>query len=124
LATGRAQGRAVRRYLEALERSRPKRGRRRTSDSILKQLTQIEDKIHDADPLQRLHLLQARRDLSVGLEKESAPAHDISALEKEFIAAAAEYGARKGVSYTTWREAGVPAVVLEKAGIKRGTKGK
>lgn len=120
LAIGRSQGRAVRRYLEALERNRPRRGRRRTVDSIRKQLDQIEERLSDADALQRLHLLQARRDLSVGLGKDVAPVDDMPALEKEFIAAAREYGARKGVTYSTWREAGVPAAVLDKAGIKRG----
>ena len=34
LAEGREQGRGVRLYLEALEKNRPKRGRKRTSDSI------------------------------------------------------------------------------------------
>jgi hypothetical protein len=121
LALGRTQGRAVRVYLEALERNRPRRGRKRTADSIRKQLTQIEDKIGSADPLQRLHLMQARRDLTVGLEKESGPVDDMPALEKEFIVAAREYGDRKGILYSTWREAGVPPAVLEKAGIRRGS---
>jgi hypothetical protein len=120
LAMGRAQGRAVRHYLEALERNRPKRGRRRTADSIRKQLTQIEDKLPSADPLQRLHLMQARRDLADGLEKETGPVDDMPALEKEFVKAARTYGDRKGITYQTWREAGVPAAVLDKAGIKRG----
>ena len=120
LALGRTQGRAVRVYLEALERNRPRRGRKRTADSIRKQLTQIEDKLGSADPLQRLHLMQARRDLTVGLEKESGPVDDMPALEREFIASAREYGDRKGILYSTWREAGVPAAVLEKAGIRRG----
>ena len=120
LALGRTQGRAVRLYLEALERNRPRRGRKRTADSIRKQLTQIEDKIGSADPLQRLHLMQARRDLTAGLDKESGPVDDLPSLEAEFIVAAREYGERKGILYSTWREAGVPAAVLEKAGIRRG----
>jgi len=120
LALGRTQGRAVRVYLEALERNRPRRGRKRTAESIRKQLTQIEDKIGAADPLQRLHLMQARRDLTNGLEKESGPVDDMAALEREFVASAREYGERKGILYSTWREAGVPAAVLEKAGIRRG----
>jgi hypothetical protein len=124
LARGRSQGRAVRRYLEALERNRPRRGRRRTADSIQRQLDQIEEKLNDADALQRLHLLQARHDLSAALEKEAAPADDIPALEKEFVGAAREYGDRKGIAYSTWREAGVPAAVLEKAGVRRGSAGR
>jgi hypothetical protein len=38
LAEGRAQGRAVRRYLEALEAHRPRRGRKRTVESMRKPL--------------------------------------------------------------------------------------
>ena len=119
LAMGRSQGRAVRRYLEALDRNRPRRGRKRTPDSIRKQLNQIDGKMGGADPLQRLHLLQSRRDLSASLDKENGPSDDMVSLEKDFAAAAREYGERKGISYTTWREAGVPAAVLERAGIRR-----
>ncbi len=38
LAEGREQGGVVRRYLEALESHRPKRGRKRTPESIAKRL--------------------------------------------------------------------------------------
>ena len=38
LAAGRNEGRAVRRYLEALEAHKPKRGRKRTPESIQKRL--------------------------------------------------------------------------------------
>jgi hypothetical protein len=120
LAVGRAQGRAVRHYLEALDRNRPKRGRKRTADSIQKQLDQIDAKIGSADPLQKLHLIQQRSNLSKELEKEGGPSDDMAALEKEFVASAREYGERKGINYATWREAGVPAAVLERAGIRRG----
>ena len=53
LAEGRDQGRAVRRYLEAVEAHRPKRGRKQTPDSIKKQLADIEAKLESADPLTR-----------------------------------------------------------------------
>ena len=120
LAIGRAQGRAVRHYLEALDRNRPKRGRKRTADSIRKQLVQIEEKLASADPLQKLHLLQARNDLQKAVGKDAGPVDDLPSLEKAFVAAAREYGDRKGINYATWREAGVPAAVLEKSGIRRG----
>jgi hypothetical protein len=38
----RAEGRVVRDYLEALRSSKPKRGRKRTSESITKRLAKIE----------------------------------------------------------------------------------
>ncbi len=50
LAQGREQGRLVRRYLEALESHRPKRGRRRTPESIAKRLAAIDEQLPTADP--------------------------------------------------------------------------
>ena len=118
LAEGRDQGRAVRRYLEALEAHKPKRGRKRTSESVQKRLVAIEDKLPDADPLSRLQLVQER----LNLQRELAAADtavDLSALEDEFVAAAGPYGQRKGISYAAWREAGVDPSVLRRAGIRR-----
>src|SRR2546426_2494906 len=63
LAEGREQGRAVRRYLEALEAHRPKRGRKRTPASIKKRLAAIEERLADADPLARPPLLEERMNL-------------------------------------------------------------
>ena len=45
---------------------------------------------------------------------------DLAALEEDFVAAARAYGERKGISYAAWREAGVDAAVLKRAGISRG----
>jgi len=118
LAAGRTQGLAVRRYLEALERNRPRRGRRPSAESLRKQLNDISARLKDADPLQRLHLIQRRKSIEARLATGSGP-EDISALEKGFVGAAAEYGARKGIDYATWREAGVPAEVLRRAGVHR-----
>ncbi len=119
LATGRSQGLAVRRYLEALERSRPRRGRRPSVDSLQRQMEEIETKLRDADPLKRLHLIQQRKSIEDRLTSGDGN-EDISGLEAAFIDAAAEYGARKGIDYATWREAGVPAEILRRAGISRG----
>src|ERR687890_36868 len=67
LAEGRDQGRAVRRYLEALEAHKPKRGRKRTTESVQKRLAAIEEKLADADALTRLHLTQERMNLQTEL---------------------------------------------------------
>ena len=45
---------------------------------------------------------------------------DMNELEQGFLRAAREYGERKGITYAAWREAGVSADVLRKAGIGRG----
>jgi hypothetical protein len=118
LAQGRDQSRAVRNYLEALEQHRPKRGRKRTPDSIKKRITAIEDALPDASPIQRLQMLQERRDLEAELDKGTATV-DLAALEKAFVKAARAYSDAKGITYSTWREIGVPADVLGKAGIAR-----
>jgi|SRR5690606_6564544 len=116
LAEGRAQGRAVRRYLEALEAHKPKRGRKRTPDSIKKRLDRIETELGAADPLKRLELVQEQ----MNLENELASfdnSVDLSALEAEFIAAAKPYSERKGITRAAWRKVGVPASVLKEAGL-------
>jgi hypothetical protein len=120
LAEGRDQGRAVRRYLEALEANKPKRGRKRSPESMAKRLASVEDELATADPLKRLHLVQERLDLQAALDASKATV-DLDALEKEFVTAAATYGDRKGISYSAWRELGVPANVLDRAGISRGS---
>lgn len=119
LAEGREQGRGVRLYLEALEKNRPKRGRKRTSDSISKRLDSIEQRLVDADPLTRLHLIQERINLQNELESLKAKT-DLTELEKGFITAAKSYGERKGITHAAWRALGVPPDVLRKAGISRG----
>ena len=119
LAVGREQGRAVRRYLEALEAHKPKRGRKRTPDSIQRRLDAIEDRLASADPLTRLQLVQERMDLQAELAAKSNTV-DLASLEEEFVNAAAEYGMRKGISYAAWREAGIDPAVLKRAGIRRG----
>lgn len=118
LAKGREEGAAVRRYLEALESTRPRRGRRRTPASIEKKLAAIDKKLASADALTRLHLTQEQKDLRAELSREGETM-DMSALEKQFIKVARSYGERKGITYGTWRSAGVSAAVLEKANIAR-----
>ena len=118
LAEGRAQGRAVRRYLEALEAHKPKRGRKRTPDSMKKRLDRIGDELQAADPLKRLQLRQERLDLEAELAT-STNKIDLGSLETEFIQSAKPYSGRKGISYFAWREAGVPAATLKAAGISR-----
>ena len=119
LAEGRAQGRAVRVYLEALAASRPKRGRKRTPESIKKRLDRIEVELAEATPIQRLHLVQERMDLERELAS-SSETFDLSELEAAFVGAAKGYSERKGISYAAWREIGVPAATLKVAGITRG----
>ncbi len=119
LAQGRNEGRSVRLYLEALEAHKPKRGRKRTPESIAKRLDSISTALPDADPVSRLHLVQERLDLSAELAHLGAKI-DLTELEADFVSAAKTYSERRGISYAAWRELGVEAAVLKKAGIGRG----
>jgi len=120
LAEGRRQGRLVRDYLEALDQHKPKRGRKRTVESIQAQLAKIDGQLADADPVKRLQLIQDRMDLQSELAASENKA-DLSALEAGFVEAAKGYSERKGISYAAWRELGVEAAVLKKAGIGRAS---
>ena len=119
MAAGRNEGRAVREYLAALRTNKPRRGRKRTPDSINAKLTSIEEALIDADPLEELRLLQERRDLTKELESMGSGV-DIAALEREFVKVAKTYSDNKGISYLAWRTVGVPPEVLKKANIGRG----
>jgi len=118
LAVGREESRAVRRYLEALEANRPKRGRKRTTESIEKRLSAIEDALEDADKLTGLKLVQERMDLHNELAFMEAR-EDLSEVEAEFVQVAANYSDRRHISYAAWREIGVEPAVLKRAGISR-----
>ena len=120
LAEGRNHARIVGRYLEALEANKPRRGRKRTSDSVKKRLTAVTEELKEASGLTRLNLLQERRDIEVELATMQAGTPDLTGLEKEFVKVAKSYSTKKRISYGAWREFGVPPEALKKAGITRG----
>lgn len=118
LARGRAQGKAVREYLAALETER-KPGRRVDAATIEQRLSDLQGEVDaSTDPAKRVELIQKRLDLEARLV-DMQDQRDIEDLEREFVAAVGEYSERKGISYAAWREAGVPASVLKSAGIAR-----
>lgn len=120
LARGRSEGRAVRDYLDALRANKPKRGRKRTPDSINKRLAAIDDQLQSAEPLGELRLVQERRDLVEELSTMGAQV-DLGAIEDAFVKVASSYSERQGISYAAWREVGVSAAVLKRAGISRSS---
>jgi hypothetical protein len=118
LAQGRYEGRAVRDYLEALRENKPKRGRKRTAESVQRRLEAIEAELPDASAIDELRLIQERRDLTAELAG-MGEGFDMESLEKAFIEVAASYSERLGINYATWREIGVEAGVLKAAGVAR-----
>ncbi len=120
MTRGREEARVVRAYLEAINVPK-RRGRQRTPESISRQLSQIEERLRAARGIEKLELLKQRRDLEAERAARS-PAAAIASLERDFTKVARSYGARKGIDYSLWRAAGVPAAVLTKARIQRGRK--
>ena len=119
LAKGRAEGRIVRDYLEGLRATKPKRGRKRTPETVQARLEAIETELASASPLDELLLTQERRDLEAELDAMS-DSIDMDALEEAFVGVAKSYSESKKISYGSWRDVGVEAKVLKRAGIGRG----
>ncbi len=117
-AHGQAQGRTVSRYLAALDSVKSKQGRPRSEERMKARVAELPNEIARANPLKRVHLIQERMDLESELSRQEETA-DISGIENDFISIAADYSTRKGISYTAWREVGVPASVLKAAGVAR-----
>jgi len=121
LAEGRVQARAIKGYLAALGNRRP--GRPVTKESLTERLDRLSDKItSEEDPLARVELIQQRQDVEDQLET-LADETDFVELERGFTDHAKSYSERKRISYSAWREIGVPAAVLRQAGIPRTRRG-
>ncbi len=115
IAQGRKEAQAIKAYLRTIEPR--KRGRRVTRKSLESRLTKINERIENSDdPLKILDLIQIRVDIEVDLSNMEDEG-DLAVLEAEFVKYAVSYSERKGVSYTAWREFGVPAAVLKSAGV-------
>src|ERR687890_2879902 len=84
MAQGRTESRAISAYLEALESHRPKRGRKRTPESIDKRLATIDASLESASPVKRLSLIQERLDLLPERETPQSKV-DLTGLEDDFV---------------------------------------
>ena len=118
----KADNKAVRDYLDALAASAPKRGRKRTADSVKARISAVGNAMGDASATKRLGLVQERLDLEAELDAMArADSVDMDELEAGFIKAATSYGGQRGISYAAWREVGVSAATLKAAGIRRSS---
>ena len=118
LANGRNEGRAIREYLEVVEATRPRRGRRRTPESISRRLTAINVELRSADPVTKVRLIQERLNLRTELAGMKTKA-EVQAAEAKFVKVARSFSERNDITYDAWREFGVTPAVLKRAGIEK-----
>ncbi len=115
LAKGRRESHAVKRYLEAIGNRRP--GRPVTPERLRERVADLGARIEEeSDLLKALELRQQRIDAEAALAHAEA-AEDMSHLENAFVENAKSFAERKGISYSAWRQSGVPAEILRRAGI-------
>ncbi|MBY5161837.1 hypothetical protein [Salsipaludibacter albus] len=120
MARGRRQARAVRNYLDALDRGK-KRGPKLTEDKLERRIAKTRDEIEtESSPQRRLELVQQRMDDEALLD-ELRDQDSLEDLQAAFVEVAADYSDRKGISYAAWRELDVPAKVLRASGISQGS---
>ena len=106
----RAAAEAVRHYLDALRAGSHVTTRHPSRRATQRRLAEIEVELATAPPMRQLRLLQERHDLA---DRAKAQAQ-----EDAFVEVARTYSRRHGISHDTWREMGVPAAVLRRAGIR------
>lgn len=116
IAAGRSEGAAVRRYLEALKRKR-RPGRRYSKAQLQERLDELQTKVDtEENPLVEVELRQKARDLESRIAHSDQEVDDTE-LETAFVEVAKDFSRRKNISYSVWRDMGVPASVLKEAGI-------
>lgn len=110
----------MRRYLEALDGHPTEHASAAEGDrvAIAERIESIDAQLAAAEPAVKVRLIQERMELYSRFKAlgKRTPLDD---LEKEFVAAAGAYSARKGISYAAWRQVGVDDSVLKRAGIRR-----
>jgi hypothetical protein len=119
LAEGRTMSAVVDRYLSAV--NTPKRRGRKVSKAALQhRLTDSRARVKLASGVDKVLAAQEVRDLEIRIANiETASGDDIKSLETAFVKIARRFGENRGIGYGAWRDAGVPAVVLKKAGVAR-----
>jgi hypothetical protein len=84
-------------------------------------LARIDTDLETATSVKRVLLIQRRMDLEDRLASGGKDGYDnFEEAQLAFIKVAAAWAERKGLSYATLRQVGVPAGVLQAAGIRRG----
>jgi hypothetical protein len=118
LARGREMSTIVDRYLSVV--NVPKKRGRRVSPAVLrKRLAAAEAARKSSTGVAKVLAAQEVRDLRARLAETSGDGTNAKTLEASFVKVARQFSVNRGISYAAWRDAGVPAAVLQRAGIAR-----
>ena len=119
LAEGRTMSATVDRYLVAVNTPK-RRGRKVTRATLEQRLADARARLKTAKGVEKLLAAQEVRDLQAKTAQlDSSGATDVKRLEADFIRIAKKFGENRGVTYSAWRDAGVSAEVLRRAGVAR-----
>lgn len=108
---------AVDAYLRALENTKPRRGRKPDPDALRRKVAVAAADVTETSGLAQLVAMEKRNRLEQQLE-DLEQVTSLVDLEAGFVEAAAIVAEAKGLSRQTFREFGVPADVLDRAGVK------
>src|SRR5258708_3806598 len=119
LAEGRSMSLTVDRYLAVV--NTPKRRGRKVSRATLEQrLASARERSKTATGVDKVLAAQDIRDLDAKLAQfATANGTDLKSLEAAFVKIAKKFGENRGIGYAAWRDAGVSAQVLRRAGVAR-----
>jgi hypothetical protein len=118
-AAGRNESATVNAYLAAVNTPK-RRGRKVSAATLRTRLTAAEERARTKIGVDRVLAAQEVRDLRARLASAGDHATaDIKKLEQEFVKVAKGFSERRGIGHGAWRDAGVPAAVLKRTGIRR-----
>ena len=119
LAEGRTMSATVNRYLAAVT-TPGRRGRPISQATLTHRLADARQRLKTEAGVNKVLAAQEVRDLQAKLAQSSTTnAVDVKSLEAAFVKVAKQFSANRRVTYGAWRDAGVPAEVLKRAGISR-----
>jgi hypothetical protein len=109
----------VNRYL-AVVNTPQRRGRKVSKATLIDRLATARVQAKTASGIDKVLAAQAVRDLQAKVAQlESASGTDLKTLEADFVKIAKQFGEQRGITYGAWRDAGVSAQVLKRAGVAR-----
>jgi hypothetical protein len=118
LAEGRTMSATVDRYLSSVNTPK-RRGRKVSKASLQQRLSDAQARAKSATGVDKVLAAQEVRDLQSRIAGLDTGGSDLKSLEAAFVKIAKQFGENRGIGYGAWRDAGVPAPVLKKAGIAR-----